>query len=125
MPGQLSQNRRVPRLFWGVLLIGLGATLLIDNFTDVVYISGRDIAQWWPMILILVGIGKMTGTVGGRSDGFGLFLFGTWFLLNTMSTWNYRDTWPVLIMFWGLKLIWQSYRTRQQPVQEPETSHVG
>ena len=82
MPDHLSQNRRLPRLFWGVLLIGLGATLLIDNFTEVVYISGRDVRHLWPVILILGGIGKMTGTVGRQGDGFGLTLLGAWFLLN-------------------------------------------
>ena len=125
MPDQLSQDRRLPRLFWGVLLIGLGAALLIDNFTEVVYVSGRDVVHWWPMILILVGVGKMTGAVGRRGGGFGLVVLGSWFLLNTMTAWDYRETWPVIIMFWGLKMIWHSLGASQQTVQETEESHVG
>jgi putative Mn2+ efflux pump MntP len=125
MPDQLPQDRRLPRLFWGVLLIGLGATLLIDNFTEVVYFSGRDFVHWWPMILILVGIGKMTGAVGRRNGGFGLIVFGSWFLLNTMTAWDYRETWPLIIMFWGLKMIWDSFGANRQTVQETEQSHVG
>lgn len=125
MPDQLSQHRRAPFLFWGVLLIGLGVTLLIDNFTEVVPISGQGFVQWWPMIMILIGIGKMTGAIGRRGDGFGLTLLGAWFLLNTLSTWDYRETWPVLIIFWGLGLIWDSFGASRQAVQEAEQSHVG
>ena len=124
MPDDLSQNRPLPRLFWGVLLLGLGTTLLIDNFIEVVYISARDVEQLWPLILILIGVGKMTGTIGRREGGFGLFLLGSWFLLNTTSAWAYRETWPVLIMIWGLEMVLNSFR-RRQPTPEQEESHVG
>ncbi len=124
MPDHLSQNRPLPRLFWGVLLLGLGTTLLIDNFIEVVYISAQDVEHLWPLVLILIGVGKMTGTIGRREGGFGLFLLGSWLLLNTMSAWAYRETWPVLILFWGLELVLDSFR-RRQPTPEQEESHVG
>ena len=62
------QLQRLPRLFWGVLFVGAGVALLLDPFFDPITISAVRV---WPLLLIVVGLAKMTGAWPGRHQGGG------------------------------------------------------
>lgn len=120
----LSQpERRRPRLFWGVLLVTAGVALLLDPFLDPVQISA---ARLWPLPLIVLGFAKMTRgwPPRHRHGGPWLVMLGGWLLLNTLTDWEYSHTWPVLIMFLGVRLIWTSSRGRRELCDGTEPVHV-
>ena len=47
-------------------------------------------------------------------------MLGGWLLLNTLTDWGYGQTWPVLIMFLGARLIWTSVRGSRERSNGPE-----
>ena len=117
------QLQRLPRLFWAVLFVGAGVALLLDPFFDPITISAVRV---WPLLLIVIGLAKMTGAWPGRhhGGGSGLALLGGWLLLNTLSDWAYRDTWPVLVVFAGIRMIWTSLGARRALFGRTESVHV-
>jgi uncharacterized integral membrane protein len=44
-------------VIWGLILVGIGLILLVDNFTRVNI--WRFIWMWWPLILVAMGAGKL------------------------------------------------------------------
>jgi len=117
-----SQRRERSRLFWGVLLVTAGVALLLDPFVDSIHIT---VGRLWPLFFIVLGFAKMVEGHGRRKTG-GLWLvvLGGWLLLNTLSDWRYDLTWPVLIMFLGMRLIWTSFRGHRELGDGTETVHV-
>ena len=62
------QLHRLPRLFWAVLFVGAGVALVLDPFLDPITISAVRV---WPLLLIAIGLAKMTGAWPGRHQGGG------------------------------------------------------
>ncbi len=52
--------RRGP-IVWPLVLIVLGVLFLLNNFNLVRFDVGQFIAQWWPLLLILVGLELLIG----------------------------------------------------------------
>jgi predicted membrane protein len=95
------------RIFWGLVLIAVGALFLLDRFgwEDV----GDLFSTYWPVIFILIGISIFVGN-GFRRPGASLFfvLLGALFLLQNLDileydVWHYL--WPAFIILLGLWLI--------------------
>ncbi len=57
--------RRRPRLVWPLLLIGLGALLLLDNFRLLPPGTLAALVQLWPVALILLGLEILLGARSG------------------------------------------------------------
>ena len=59
---------KIDRLIWGILFLFVGGVLLLDNF-NVITFYWRNIWQFWPVILIILGvnvlIGKKESNIGG------------------------------------------------------------
>ena len=93
---------------WGVFLVALGAVLLLMQI-GALRIAVRDLGQWWPGILVVVGIamvatGRRSKTI---SEGVGLALVGVWFFA-VMNHWyglTYLRGWPLLVVIWGFELV--------------------
>jgi predicted membrane protein len=101
-----SSNRTQNRIFWGVVLIGLGVLFLLDQLGQ---LDARDlISRYWPVIFIIIGVSILIGN-NFKNAGGGVFfiLFGAFFLLVRLrifhySLWHY---WPVLIIALGLWIL--------------------
>ena len=107
-----SSRRGNGRLIAGVVLVALGFLFLIDNlFTwDVGYLW-----NYWPLILVAIGVAKLTRG-WGRGGGFFLIILGGFFLLDELDLLYAEDTWPVLIMALGGIMIASSLlRQRRTP----------
>ncbi len=94
-------------MFLGFVLIILGVLFLLSRFD--IFDFGDFVATWWPMILIIIGLKKMTAPGEPRfGSGFILFLIGVLFQLIELDvlSWN-RLTyiWPLILIIIGLKLI--------------------
>jgi uncharacterized membrane protein HdeD (DUF308 family) len=116
------QDQRASRLFWGVLLVSAGLLLLLDPALDFIHVS---VGRLWPLLLVVLGFAKMTGSRPRPHGGLWLMIVGLWLLLNTLSDWEYRETWPLLVVFMGMRMIWTSFGGRRELYGRTEKSHVG
>lgn len=93
-----KQNEGFSQRRWvGVLLIVIGVLFLMDTL-DILHI-GSFLADWWPVILIVVGFMKLKGR--DKTGGAVLFILGIVFLSATLNIIN----WGSIFRFWPLILI--------------------
>ncbi len=89
----------------GIVLIAIGAFFLLDSFGILHF--GRLISNWWPIILIIVGMGKINSN---KPTGVILIVLGIFFLSATLFNlhwdWLWR-LWPVVLIAIGIKIIMQ------------------
>jgi hypothetical protein len=90
-------------LAWGVVLLVLGIALALVQF-DVLEVD--NVWRWWPLLMIVGGIGTAVGAADQKARGLGVWLcmVGAWQLVNTLRlfgfTWS--DSWPLILIGVGL-----------------------
>lgn len=104
MASERSNAHRVGMVL-GVLLAALGVGMLIDR-TDLVDMPGVN--RLWPVVLIAVGVTHFIGPEADMRHGAGLIATGFWLLLVTLTRLEFRDTWPMLMVIFGLTTIWRA-----------------
>ena len=57
---------KVSHIFWGTLFIALGLLILINNFSEI-YLEWDNIWQFWPLVLVLIGIAVLIKHKAGKS----------------------------------------------------------
>lgn len=105
------------RLFVAVCLVVAGTLLFLDNIG---VLRIRNLWDYWPIILIAFGVGKLSG---GRQNserlaGLFLVLFGALFLLLTLHVFaihSWDDSWPLslLLIAFGVIALIKAVETRQ------------
>jgi len=105
------------RLFAGIFIVGLGAVFLLGSLGELRV--GRFIGDFWPLMLIFVGIWHMAST-NFRRIGMGLILIliGGVFLLANLDVLPYSAwslLWPSVVILAGL---WLIFRPRFRGVSE-------
>ncbi len=102
------RNLITPRLILGLSLIFVGVVFLLDELD---YLDADDVFQYWSLILVLAGLGKLLwpGSAGGRFTGLLLVVIGMWILAWDLYWIDYSpwDYWPVLLVLVGLRILWQ------------------
>jgi hypothetical protein len=94
--------RYTKKLIWGVFLIALGGLFLFERF------GTRDFAglgEWWPLILVVVGITDLVERRVGSA--LTMILLGAWFLAVTSGwmgfTWG--NSWPLGMVAVGAGIV--------------------
>jgi len=97
-------------LFFGLMIMLLGATLLLDQFG---IIDDVGYAAFWPTIMIAIGLVKLSQPRpdGRRRGGWWVF-FGVWMLLTQLHVVWLRDSWPLFLVALGIGMVWKEMRTR-------------
>jgi hypothetical protein len=90
----------------GLLLVTLGVLFLLHQL-DLIHV-GR-VWQWWPYVAIAFGVFRMAiwSSAEGVASGFGLALFGLWFLV-TVNGWfgfDWSSSWPLALVAVGLSMV--------------------
>ncbi len=95
----VSEGRRISRLIAGGLLLLVGALFVLQNLGLVR--AGR-IGDYWPLLLVWVGLARMLGPARARhfASGLVLFLLGVFFQLDRLGV-----IWVPMHRFWPLLLI--------------------
>lgn len=95
----------------GVVAIVAGVTLLLDRFG---LINAGHVFRLWPLILIAVGLNSLIqNRCRGHIVGGGmLVLVGVLNLLFYFHYFNWGQLWPVVIIGFGLLLIWEALRPK-------------
>jgi len=96
-------------LAWGCVLVLVGVALLLDHMGIAPF---EHLIRFWPQLLVLFGVMNIT-TRSGRGFGFILILFGILLQLHTLGIIQLtsRDFWPLVIIAFGVLLIWSSVNT--------------
>lgn len=93
----------------GSFLVLAGAALLLEN---VGVIDIGPVWQFWPLILIGLGIARMRGASTRNDQGAGLWLIllGLWFAVSIfhIGGLTFHDTWPALFIVIGVSMVWKS-----------------
>ena len=102
----MTENKNQGRIFWGLLLIVIGALFLFAQMDW--WDFGQVVSRFWPVIFILLGLSMLVSN-NFKNVGGGVFfiLFGTFFLLVKWdilhAVWRY--IWPVAIIAVGLWIL--------------------
>lgn len=100
----VSEGRRISRLVGGVLLLFLGAIFVLQNLG---YVRAGRLADYWPLILVWVGLTRMLSRQGTVASGFVIFALGIFFQLDRLDVILVptRLFWPALLIAIGFGLI--------------------
>jgi predicted membrane protein len=94
------------KILIGLFIIAIGVLFLLQNLG---YLTGLDLWEFWPVILILIGL-NMLGRVGQARQPLGgliLIVIGVLFLLDNLDIFPYgfEDFWPVILILIGVFVI--------------------
>jgi hypothetical protein len=94
------------RIVAGVILIALGVAFTLDNM-DLIDMS--SVWQFWPLILVALGLGKLMTTPppGRPREGWWLLFIGLWLLITELHVFGlwYHNSWPILIIGVGISML--------------------
>ena len=110
MTEQARHRRNMGGMVFGLTIMLLGTALFLDR-TGV--IDGFDLAMFWPLALITIGLAKLSRRRddGSRQGGWWV-LFGVVLLLNQVHLLHLHDAWPLLVVAFGVSIVWKEMRTR-------------
>ena len=118
-----ERHKRATAAVFGVILIGLGAIFLLQNFG--VVDAGRP-GDWWPVIFIGLGISSLIAPkdAGDASAGLVAIAVGAFFLLRNFDVidWRLHDIWPAFLVLAGVSLIVRSVAERRRLPSPPDGS---
>lgn len=118
MTGQQRQHRNVGGALVGLTIVLLGVTLLLDRAG---VIDGFDYASVWPLVVITIGLVKLSHTRDdGRREGGWWVFFGVWMLLNEMHVLRVRESWPLFLVAIGVSMIWKELDRRPRTHERVE-----
>lgn len=109
-------------LTFGILFILAGTALLLDRLG---YLNARDFFYYWPLALVIFGIGLLVQR--GRQamvSGSLMLVVGSTLLLQRLGILNVglRELWPVVLIAIGVVVLYNSFRSRGP---EPVASSSG
>jgi hypothetical protein len=90
-------RRTTPRLVMGVIVMGIGLMLTLDNFG---VLDARRFWHLWPLILVGLGLARLGhwARAGGRPEGLGLVVFGLAFLLLNFHVLEFKHLFPLFLL---------------------------
>ena len=57
------RNRTGGRLWFGIVILGLGVLWTLDNLG---FVDSERVLEWWPVVLIALGLSKLLGRLWVR-----------------------------------------------------------
>ena len=94
------------RIVIGLLIIAAGILLLMKSLG---FGTDYNVGDFWPVILIVIGLGKILQPKEYRQLYWGLVItaIGTLFLLNNLGyiRFWFKDLWPILIILLGIEIL--------------------
>ena len=107
----IDPNPRASGIVMGLTIAGLGVLLLFDQTGLLGWHPSWSI---WPFLLIGIGFARFaTPRSDGARDGLWLVVVGGWLLLNELRVLRFRDSWPLLLVAFGVLHIWKALRPRR------------
>ena len=124
----LTNRRFSGRAIVGTIFILFGTLLLLHKM-DVVYLEYFGIDnfwQLWPAIFVFIGLYKLADapTFYHLGEGSWWIFLGVWLYIsiNHIYGLSFRETWPAIIIAWGISVIWESFK-RNAKMQAKEFTY--
>ena len=106
-----EETTRISRLIAGVLLVGVGGLLVLQEL-HLVFVG--SLWRFWPLLLVWAGATRLFAAPGGERRVTGaLFVVFGGVLLAEQLGWieaSLRDFWPVLLVALGVGMILEGLR---------------
>lgn len=114
------------KIIFGLVIITAGLILFLENMDIIGYVN---LWEWWPVLLILLGIGQIAQPKECRQTWSGLILLvvGLLFLGNNLD-WFYfrfRDLWPIILILVGFAILKQSVWGRHVVKRNHDFIHLS
>jgi hypothetical protein len=95
----------------GAIILAVGIIFLLDSLG---YVHARAFLQFWPMILILIGISKIVRR-DSRIWGALVLLFGVFLQLSELGIghFSWSQFWPLLLIGGGAMAMWSAIQARR------------
>ncbi|HYC90664.1 MAG TPA: DUF5668 domain-containing protein [Thermoanaerobaculia bacterium] len=95
-----TQRISTGKLAAGMVLVAIGVAALVN---------ARELWRYWPLLLIVIGLGQETDAVRTRRDSGGIFMIavGVWMLCGSLRLFglDYGESFPIGVMVVGLGLV--------------------
>lgn len=100
-----------PRLIIGLAILALGTLWTLDNLN---ILESEHFTQWWPVVLIVIGVVQFTGRRTNRVGPVLLMIVGVLLLASSLDfiDLDFGDLIPLAIAAWGAKLVWDALGRR-------------
>ncbi|HAL56438.1 MAG TPA: hypothetical protein DCP63_08185 [Bacteroidetes bacterium] len=114
------------QVVFGIIVLLVGVLLLLNNLD---FVDVGPFWQYWPFILLFIGINKIIQctTLQGIGKGIWLIFLGLWLFVSLNHIWglSFRDTWPMILIAWGVGMMWKTLTSspRHKIVQENSYGH--
>ncbi len=108
-----------PRVVLGLLLAAFGLVATLENLGYEV----ESIGQYWPVLVILIGLLRLVTGSPSRASGLFWLLAGSILLLPAVSdrvAW--QDIWPLLLILGGLALVGRSFLGRRPKIRRGDSA---
>jgi hypothetical protein len=100
------------RMVFGLIVLVLGVLFLLDKL-DLVDVG--HIGDYWPLVFVAIGVGKVMQPPGARGRGAGLvfIVVGVWWTLSNLDVVAYDPIhfWPVLLILAGGSILWRAMQS--------------
>lgn len=125
----MNETNRFPlnsKTIAGLILIAVGIVFALQSAG---WIEGFQIWEFWPLILIFVGLNHLLRPrqPGHRTWGAIELAAGLFFLLRTLGVFwiSIWKVWPVILVVAGAHLVWQAWFSRRQGPGSPDGGPSG
>jgi hypothetical protein len=114
-PGDARRERMMRALLsgrplFGLVLVTLGTLWTLDNLG---LLEAEPLLDWWPVLLVLLGLTRIAGLGGRRSPVGGtiLTLLGVLLLAATTDVvdLSFADLWPLVLIGIGASILWRAF----------------
>jgi uncharacterized integral membrane protein len=118
-----SDGRQTSRLIAGTLLLILGVLFALQNLG---VLRAGHLGDYWPLLLVWIGLSRMLGAHRGRhvASGLVIFVMGVFFQLDRLDVIfvPMRHFWPVVLIAIGFGLIADSFIARNRTDLTPPSA---
>jgi hypothetical protein len=112
------------QIVWGLLLIFVGGAVLFDRLG---YFDAEPLWHYWPLLLVVIGVNQTIGYPSPREFGNGMWtvFIGLWLfaVFENLFGLTFRNSWPLFILAWGVKLVLDPFIARRFASNHPENRH--
>lgn len=105
MDNNVTKRNHIPWI--GILFVMLGIMFILDNAG---YIYFDKVFEFWPLILLFIGITKLSESRNDKVFGAFLIFLGLYFQLNNLELLPYiieDNFWPIIFILFGVFIILQ------------------
>ena len=99
-------SKQASQVTTGLVVVAVGLMMLAGQF-DTTW--ALDFGRMWPLIFVVLGIGRLLARDGRGSGVWFLFLGGV-FLMHTYRILSLRQSWPLFIVIAGISMMFPRRR---------------